>query len=69
MIAKHVIYKGRVQGVGFRYTCYRLAGNHEVTGFVKNLPDGSVDLILTTNSDFFRFMKTIGPWNQGARKN
>lgn len=44
MIAKHVIFKGRVQGVGFRYTCYRMAGNYEVTGFVKNLPDRSVEL-------------------------
>lgn len=51
MIAKHIIYKGRVQGVGFRYTCYHLAGNHEVTGFVKNLPDGSVELFAQGPAD------------------
>ena len=44
MIARHVIFKGRVQGVGFRYTCYRKAARYEVVGFVKNLPDGSVEL-------------------------
>jgi acylphosphatase len=44
MIAKHVNFKGRVQGVGFRYSCYRMAAGYEVTGFVRNLPDGSVEL-------------------------
>lgn len=44
MIAKHVIFKGRVQGVGFRYSCYRMAAGHEVNGFVRNLPNGSVEL-------------------------
>ncbi len=44
MIAKHVIFKGRVQGVGFRYSCHRMAARCEVSGFVRNLPDGSVEL-------------------------
>jgi len=43
--AKHVIYHGRVQGVGFRYTAHRLAQNHAVTGFVKNLRNGTVELL------------------------
>jgi acylphosphatase len=46
MIAKHVIYHGRVQGVGFRYTTHRIAGRYEVTGFVKNLPDRTVELFI-----------------------
>ena len=44
MIAKQVIFKGHVQGVGFRYSCHRMAGRYEIAGFVKNLPDGSVEL-------------------------
>ena len=44
MPAKQVIYSGRVQGVGFRYTVKRLAGGYDVTGWVKNLPDGRVEL-------------------------
>jgi acylphosphatase len=44
MIAKRVIYEGRVQGVGFRYTVKDLARGYDVCGWVKNLPDGSVEL-------------------------
>jgi acylphosphatase len=40
-----VFYSGRVQGVGFRYTVRRLACGYEVTGTVRNLPDGRVELI------------------------
>jgi acylphosphatase len=34
-----------VQGVGFRYTARRIAERFDVTGFVKNLPDGRVYLV------------------------
>ena len=44
MAAKHVIFIGRVQGVGFRYTAHRIAHRHQLTGFVRNLPDGSVEM-------------------------
>ena len=44
MPAKHVIYSGRVQGVGFRYTVRRIAAGYEVTGWVRNLEDGRVEL-------------------------
>jgi acylphosphatase len=44
MAARQVFYSGRVQGVGFRYTVKRIAGGFEVIGWVKNLPDGRVEL-------------------------
>jgi acylphosphatase len=43
---REVYYSGRVQGVGFRYTTQTLAKQFTVTGFVKNLPDGRVQLIV-----------------------
>jgi acylphosphatase len=40
-----ILYSGRVQGVGFRYTTKSLACGFEVTGTVRNLPDGRVELV------------------------
>lgn len=37
-------FSGRVQGVGFRYTTRQVAKGYDVTGFVKNLNDGRVEL-------------------------
>ena len=41
-----VLYSGHVQGVGFRYAVKRLAPGYEVTGVIRNLPDGRVELVL-----------------------
>ena len=41
----HVLYTGRVQGVGFRYTVKSLTPGFEIVGTVRNLPDGRVELI------------------------
>ncbi len=38
-------YTGKVQGVGFRYTARTVATGFEVTGTVRNLDDGRVELI------------------------
>ena len=40
-----IFYSGRVQGVGFRYTAKTVAAGFEITGTVRNLPDGRVELI------------------------
>ena len=39
------VYEGRVQGVGFRYRVSTIAGRLPVTGYVRNLPDGCVEVI------------------------
>ena len=41
------IYEGKVQGVGFRASIMSLAKGYEVIGWVKNLPDGRVELFLS----------------------
>jgi acylphosphatase len=40
-----VIYTGRVQGVGFRWTTRSIARRFPVTGTVRNLSDGTVELV------------------------
>lgn len=39
-----VFFSGHVQGVGFRYQTLQVAKGYEVSGFVRNLPDGRVQL-------------------------
>ena len=44
-----VVYSGRVQGVGFRWQVSQVAENFAVTGFVRNLEDGTVELLVEGN--------------------
>lgn len=44
MTARRVFYSGRVQGVGFRFSSKQTARGYDVCGWVKNLPDGRVEL-------------------------
>ena len=44
MIARKILYEGKVQGVGFRWTVRHLANGFEIRGRIENLPDGSVEL-------------------------
>ena len=40
-----IFYSGRVQGVGFRYAAKNVAAGFEISGTVRNLPDGRVQLV------------------------
>ena len=50
-VCKRVLFRGRVQGVGFRMTTQRIARRHVVIGFVRNLPDGAVELVAQGEAD------------------
>lgn len=43
MIARKFLISGLVQGVGYRYFTQRSAAKHQVKGYVRNLPDGTVE--------------------------
>lgn len=44
MIRKHIIASGRVQNVGFRFTCAGIASDCNVTGWIRNLYNGKVEM-------------------------
>jgi len=46
-----IYYSGHVQGVGFRYTTRTVAMGFELTGAVRNLPDGRVELVAEGGRD------------------
>lgn len=51
IIRAHLIFKGYVQGVGFRYTAYHVATMYGLTGWVKNEWNGSVTVEVQGDSD------------------
>ena len=68
MVRYRVLISGRVQGVFFRDTCRRLAEQHGVTGWVRNLPDGRVEALAEGDADAVdRFEHAIGHGPSGAR--
>ena len=61
MISLQVSYEGHVQGVGFRFTVRHIAKGFDVTGWVRNLPDGRVELQVMGEEDEVRaFVRRIG---------
>ena len=50
-IAKHIIFTGDVQGVGFRFTALRIANRYPLTGFIRNTPNGFVEMLAQGSPD------------------
>jgi len=64
IIRQHFIISGTVQGVGYRYNSQQHALNLGVTGWVKNLSSGQVEIIAEANADTlsqFEKWLTVGP--------
>ena len=56
----HSFFTGHVQGVGFRYQVVSIARGFEVTGYVKNLNDGRVELLAEgEDSEVMHFIDVI----------
>lgn len=63
----HVYFSGRVQGVGFRYTCVQQARGHAVTGWVKNLDNGSVEMIVEgQSSELEAYLQSVADATHGS---
>lgn len=50
-ICKRVCYRGTVQGVGFRMNTKRIAERFAVTGYVRNLPNAQVEVVVAGEAD------------------
>jgi acylphosphatase len=59
-VCKRVHYWGTVQGVGFRMTARRIADRFAVVGYVRNLADGNVEIVVRGESDEIdRFLAAV----------
>ena len=59
-IRQLVYYRGHVQGVGFRFTTCQVAARFDVSGYVRNLPDGRVELVAEgTPQELRRFLQDV----------
>lgn len=60
MIQVHVYFSGMVQGVGFRYTARDFAKRLGISGWVRNLSDGRVELLAEASEEAIdEFLKNI----------
>jgi acylphosphatase len=49
--ARHIVFTGRVQGVGFRFVVFRAANRYQLAGWVRNCDDGSVEMVVQGLAD------------------
>ena len=63
-VARKFLIRGSVQGVGYRYFAQRAAAKHQVSGYVRNEPDGSVEVLAegpASNVEAFKNELLAGP--------
>jgi len=59
-MTERIIFRGRVQGVGFRATTHAISSGRPVTGYVRNLADGTVELMASgTRTAIDAFVSSI----------
>lgn len=64
MIRYYVLVEGRVQGVGFRYFCQMNAANLNLTGWVRNMDNGMVEMeVQGDEKTLIKFINTINKGN------
>jgi acylphosphatase len=65
---KHILVSGRVQGVYFRTSCVDIARKLGITGWVRNLPDGRVEIMASGGFGIIDdFLKWCAQGPSGAR--
>jgi acylphosphatase len=63
-VARKFLIRGDVQGVGYRFFAQRAAARHQVVGYVRNLPDGTVEALAegpASNVEAFKHDLATGP--------
>jgi acylphosphatase len=63
-VARKFLIRGEVQGVGYRFFAQRAAAQHQVVGYVRNMPDGSVESLAegdASNVEAFKHELATGP--------
>ena len=50
-VGRLITFCGRVQGVGFRFTAQRVACRYGIRGYVRNLPDGNVEMLAQQSAE------------------
>lgn len=63
-VARKFLIRGEVQGVGYRFFAQRAAARHQVVGYVRNCPDGTVEAVVegpASNVEAFKDDLVAGP--------
>jgi acylphosphatase len=64
LVARKFLISGDVQGVGYRFFAQRAAAKHQVVGYVRNCPDGTVEALAegpASNVELFKHDLAAGP--------
>ncbi len=70
-IRAHIVVSGVVQGVGYRFFAQRVATELGITGYVRNLPDGRVEVVAEGKQGLMNsFIEELrrGPWSAHVSK-